>query len=391
MKNYCGKNYCKYIIGPTGPTGPNGKDVEARSTYMVECKEKAKVISTSSENKTYLDFYIPKGEKGISETIKAGNTSTTIPGKPAIVNDRYENDTHYLDFIIPQGIQGPIGPMGEKGSTGPTGKQGERGEKGEKGDIGPQGIKGEIGPIGATGPTGPKGDKGETGPMGETGPIGPRGFPGEIGISEVITIDETITVDSSEKAEVQDDFDRNIHHLTFYIPKGEKGDIGPQGVKGEQGEVGPQGVAGPQGEQGIQGVAGPPGSVSNLNITIYNSISQTIQNGLPLRLDEVAYNNNMKRDNFSVTAPVKGTYLVSFSINNGNTASSGEFIAVNINSQMVNASKRPLTVSTNTSATVILNLEKNDVITLVPSLTSDRTLNASGAPSATLTVVNLSA
>lgn len=56
----------------------------------------------------------------------------------------------------------------------------------------------------------------------------PKGIPedtgpqGEIGISEVITIDGTETVESDELAEVQDDFDRNIHHLTFYIPKGEK-------------------------------------------------------------------------------------------------------------------------------------------------------------------------
>ena len=49
---------------------------------------------------------------------------------------------------------------------------------------------------------------------------GPRGFPGEIGISEVITIDGTETVEPNEEAQVQDDFDRNIHHLTFYIPKG---------------------------------------------------------------------------------------------------------------------------------------------------------------------------
>ncbi len=34
---------------------------------------------------------------------------------------------------------------------------------------------------------------------------------------------------------MQDDFDRNIHHLTFYIPKGEKGDVGPKGDKGEPG------------------------------------------------------------------------------------------------------------------------------------------------------------
>ena len=48
----------------------------------------------------------------------------------------------------------------------------------------------------------------------------PRWFPCEIGISEVITIDGTETVEPNEEAQVQDDFDRNIHHLTFYISKG---------------------------------------------------------------------------------------------------------------------------------------------------------------------------
>lgn len=80
-----------------------------------------------------------------------------------------------------------------------------------QGDAGIQGLQGEIGH------TGPRGEKGDV------GPAGPRGFPGEIGISEVITIDGTETVEPNEETQVQDDFDRNIHHLTFYIPKGEKG------------------------------------------------------------------------------------------------------------------------------------------------------------------------
>lgn len=66
----------------------------------------------------------------------------------------------------------------------------------------------------------PQGDTGIQGLQGEIGHTGPRGFPGEIGISEVITIDGTETVEPNEEAQVQDDFDRNIHHLTFYIPKG---------------------------------------------------------------------------------------------------------------------------------------------------------------------------
>lgn len=81
--------------------------------------------------------------------------------------------------------------------------------------------------------------QGDPGPIGPQGEIGPRGLPGEIGISQAITIDGTETIEPNELAEVQDDFESNIHHLTFYIPKGEKGE------KGDQGEVGPRGPAGP--------------------------------------------------------------------------------------------------------------------------------------------------
>ena len=127
---------------------------------------------------------------------------------------------------------------------------GLQGPKGDRGDIGPTGPKGENGPttitVGQTEtvePTSlaevtntgtnkdvilnfkiPKWEKGEIGPKCEKGEIGPRGLPGEIEISQAITIDGTETIEPNELAEVQDDFESNIHHLTFYIPKGEKGE-----------------------------------------------------------------------------------------------------------------------------------------------------------------------
>lgn len=124
-------------------------------------------------------------------------------------------------------IQGPTGPKGEKGDSGTIGKTitGEEGSEAKVINTGtdkgiildftiPKGLQGNIGP---------KGDTGIQGPRGEIGPTGPQG---ETGISEVITIDGTETIEPNELAEVQDDFDGNIHHLTFYIPKGEKGDSG---------------------------------------------------------------------------------------------------------------------------------------------------------------------
>ena len=48
----------------------------------------------------------------------------------------------------------------------------------------------------------------------------------------MISIDQTETVEPTEEASVLDDFENNIHHLTFYIPKGVKGDIGNEGPIG---------------------------------------------------------------------------------------------------------------------------------------------------------------
>lgn len=66
-------------------------------------------------------------------------------------------------------------------------------------------------------------------------------LPGEIGISKVTTIDGTETLESEEDAEVQGDFDKNIYHLIFYIPRGKQGNIGPQGPKGELNGLGAYG------------------------------------------------------------------------------------------------------------------------------------------------------
>lgn len=140
-------------------------------------------------------------------------------------------------------IQGPTGPKGEIGPTGPKGENGpttievgitETLDADSEAMVTNTGTNKDV-ILNFKIPKGKTGDIGPTGPKGDTGP---RGLPGEIGISEVITIDGTETIEPDEEAEVLDDFDRNIHHLTFYIPKGKQGDIGPTGPKGEQGPPG---------------------------------------------------------------------------------------------------------------------------------------------------------
>ena len=93
----------------------------------------------------------------------------------------------------------------------------------------------KIGICPVVGPTGPKGDRGDIGPVGETG------------ISHEIIIDETKTINPDEPAKVQDEFNNNTHYLTFYIPKGEKGEQGSIGPKGEKGDTGPMGLPGEKG------------------------------------------------------------------------------------------------------------------------------------------------
>ena len=217
------KNKCKkcYIQGPTGPKGDQGiqgeRGIQGPSTIKigitetVENKEQAKVENVGTNEDVILNFKIPRGEQGIEGKI---------------------------------GLQGPTGPQGEKGDIGP------QGIKGEKGDQGPATI--QIGNVETIEPN-EEAEVVNSGtpidvvldfklPRGEQGETGPRGLPGEIGRTEHIAIDETETIEPGEPAEVMDTFENWVHHLAFFIPKGEKG---------EQGEIGPRGPQGP---------AGPPGT-----------------------------------------------------------------------------------------------------------------------------------
>ena len=99
------------ITGPTGPTGPIAK-VVARNTMTVNATEKAKVLSSVVGDKTYLDFYIPKGFDGKSETFSIGNVETVESEMNAEVADRITEGVHYLDFKIPKGRKGEIGEAG---------------------------------------------------------------------------------------------------------------------------------------------------------------------------------------------------------------------------------------------------------------------------------------
>lgn len=346
--------------GPTGPTGPSGQNITARTTITIEPTEKARVVSSQLDNTTYLDFFIPRGNDGGLANVRAGNVTKIGPDEPAVVTERLQDGVYFLDFNIP------------------------RGDKGDKGD------KGE------------KGDK---------------------GLSQKVSVDCTYTIDPSEPARVEEEEMDDMLHLAFYIPRGQRGEQGAQGVagpkgeqgvqgpkgdtgpigpqgergargpQGEKGEAGPKGETGEKGEQGSkgeQGVAGPPGVVSNYSATIYSTNEQNVQNESVLTLDKTLTNNLTKIENNEIVVPVQGTYLISYSVNFSQTATAGDCVLVAINGVSNDATKRHLSKESHVSGSVLLNLKNNDKVSLKVSLTSNLNIENIGGPSASLTVMNIS-
>ncbi len=316
-------------------------------------------------------------------------------------------------------VQGPRGPKGE---------QGERGEKGERGVPGEQGPKGEDGAatikIGSTetGDPGsecvvtnvgtaenvvlnfriPRGEQGVKGDKGDKGDIGPRGLPGEIGISEVITIDGTETVDAFEDASVQDDFDRNIHHLTFYIPRGQQGVQGEPGPKGEQGEQGPRGEPGPKGEQGEQGLRGEPGPKGDPFSSTYGirytntdqnfAVNQFTEAIIPLEMTGPSSNINYN-SSYAIEIREQGIYEINYSLSLSTTNDTSFNISVQSSGITVPASNIRFSSKANTifsiSNSTIHTLNENDEITLVIAAFNNTEFIFDNTTNASLSVIKL--
>lgn len=318
--------------GATGPIGPAGGEVVARITTTMNPEEDAKVISTNKGNTTYLDFFIPKGETGPMEKIKAGFVVTGEPDDDADVTERLVDNTRYFDFKIPRGkkgedgLNGKNGLNGEIGPTGPQGIAGPQGPKGEQGEVGPRGEKGETGPQGPKGAQGEKGDVGPVGPQGEQGIAGPTGPQGE---------------------------------------KGDKGDAGLRGEKGETGSQGPQGPKGDKGEQGERGERGATGpeEIKGGFIISYNDDPNTFPTDgmeissnarLPLMRLELDQGNVITLDtaNNIIKFTQTGVYMVTFSVNayvkktEVNFSHKTDFVAVSfreVNSEKILASSNTWT------------------------------------------------
>ncbi len=172
-----------YIQGPTGPKGDKGEcgpaTIEVGITETGEPGTSASVENVGTNQDVILNFKIPRGLDGENgDKIIVGKTQTLDANAKAKVIDTQVDNVHTLDFYIPQGFDGA---------------DGERGPQGEKGK------------------------------------------------SEGIMISGTETLEPEKEASVKDNFDGTTHNLTFLIPRGLKGEMGP---KGSDGETGPQGPAG---------------------------------------------------------------------------------------------------------------------------------------------------
>ena len=362
-----------YVQGPTGPQGPQG----------------------------------PRGENGPT-TIDVGATETVEYDKEAMVTNVGTNQEAILNFKIPRGIPGERGLRGEKGDTGPQGPKGEQGLRGEAGpatiDVGTTETV-EYGKGAMVTNVGtnqdvilnfkiPRGEKGEPGPKGD---IGPQGLPGEIGISQAITIDGTETIEPDEQAEVQDDFDRNIHHLTFYIPKGEKGDMGPQGIQGEQGIAGPPGEKGEQGPMGPQGPKGEPNGVGAYG-EIYTDSAQRINLTadreviIPLEKTGTAHFTNYDVA-YAIHIKKFGTYQINYFLSAATSVDTNYVVSIEASGTKLRSSNIKVQAKANVInqvyGSLLFGLAEDDEVTFVITSEQDTELIFDGTTNAKMSVIKL--
>lgn len=343
----------------------------------------------------------PKGEDGAT-TIDVGVTETGDPGTESLVENVGTNKNVILNFKIPKGKDGVDGEKGEFGPIGPVGPQGIQGLQGEVGPTGATGPKGDPGPttievgtteVGDPGtaplvtntgtnqnvilnfkiPRGKDGVDGEKGDEGPTGPQGPRGFPGEIGISQAITVDGTETVESDEEAQVQDDFENNVHHLTFYIPKGAAGAQGAQGPKGD-----PYGIE----------AYGERYSISNQRFKVVAD-SDTI---IPLEQTGPAIFTNYN-STYSIGIRKYGTYLVNYFLNLATSVDTNYVINVKANGVKFPAGNIKVEGKANVknmiSCSLLAALTEDDEVTLVITSEQETDLIFDGTTTASLSVIKL--
>lgn len=278
------------------------------------------------ENKNMRYCYVqgptgPRGDDGAA-TIVVGTTETVGSSTEALVTNVGTNKDVILNFRIPKGMDGDVGP------------------------------------------TGPKGD------------MGPRGLPGETGISQVITVDGTETIEPDDDALVHDDFENNVHHLTFYIPRGEQGE---------------------QGEQGPQGIRGEPNGVGAYGERFSNStqrfnVTANVETIIPLEKTGPAAFINYD-SSYAIEIKKTGIYQINYFLNIATSVDTNYIVGVKTAGNKVIASDIKTEGKANSiskvSGSVLFGLIADEEVTLVITTDQDTELVFDGTTTAKLSVVKL--
>lgn len=148
--------------------------------------------------------------------------------------------------------------------------------------------------------------------------------------------------------------------LNLTLPRGEKGDTGPQGEKGERGEAGPAGAQGVQGEKGDTGPAGAAGATGPKGET-GPGFTDTAKNLILTLFEGAAYGN----------AEMQAT-LESLRTEWNDTSTS-----IPVSSVTLNKSTLSLTVGASETLTA----------TVLPSNATDKTVTWTVSPSGYATVL----
>lgn len=174
-------------------------------------------------------------------------------------------------------------------------------------------------------------------------------------------------------AEVQDDFENNVHHLTFYIPKGEAG------------------LQGPRGEQGIPGTKGEYGEgYSNSNQRI--SIKANTETIIPL--EETGPAIFIEYDtNYAIEIRKFGMYQINYFLSIATSTDTNYVVSIKATGNKLPGSDIKVDAKANSiskvNGSVIFGLTEDDEITFVITSEQDTDLIFDGTTNAKLSVIKL--
>ena len=278
--------------GDTGPQGPQGEkgdpgtitidtSLSTTSTNAVQNQAIARAVNgKANTSHTHNDLYYTKsevdnmnlgggssGEVNLSNYIRKSSTSGLVKNDGSIDTTSYlsslPNHTHtkseITNFTHTHSISDVTTlqtALNEKANTSHTHTTSEIADFPAIPDVSnyiqKSSITGFVKNDGSIDSI-PKGEKGDTGPQGPAGPKGEKGDTGPAG-------PKGDTGDTGPQGPKGDAFtfeDFTTEQLASL--KGPKGDTGAQGLKGEKGDTGAQGPIGPQGDTGPAGPKGDKG------------------------------------------------------------------------------------------------------------------------------------